>query len=183
VRPVDGELDLVGNVLSTGRTSRLYRRLVHEMQIAQDVQAAQDSMQLGSTFEIAVTARPGHTPEEILHVVDEELDRLRNTPPDAPETERARTDVLTSMVFDLERVMSRADRLNRYNQYTGNPDYLSRDLARYQTPTPADIQTAVRTYLPADRRVVVMVYPTPGAPIAGRIRGASSPAPQHGGAQ
>ena len=181
--PGDGELDLVANVLTNGRSSRLYRRLVHEMQIAQDVEASQDSMQLGSTFDVVVTARPGHTPEEILRVVDEELARLRREPPTDDELVRARTDLLTSMVFDLERQGSRADRLNRYAQYNHDPNYLANDLARYQRPTPQDIMQIAQRWLPEDRRVVLMVYPTAGAPLAGRIRGeqaASSTAPQGG---
>jgi predicted Zn-dependent peptidase len=175
--PGDAELDLVANVLTTGRSSRLYRRLVHDMQIAQDVEAGQDSMQLGSTFDITVTARPGHTPEEILGVVDEELARLRREPPSADELLRARTDILTSMVFSLERVGSVADRLNRYAQYVHDPNYLPQDLARYQRPTAQDLMQTANRYLPADRRIVLMVYPTPGAPLAGRIRGQSSQAP------
>jgi predicted Zn-dependent peptidase len=171
----DGELDLVANVLSTGRSSRLYRRMVYDQQIAQDVNAGQASSQLGSMFMVTATARPGHTPEELLGVIDEELTRLRGAAPDAGELLRARTDIETSMVFDIERVAERADRFNRYNQLAGDPDYFARDLARYQRATAESVQAAARAYLPAERRVVIMVHPAANAPVSGQLRGAPAP--------
>ncbi|MEI8255880.1 MAG: pitrilysin family protein [Deltaproteobacteria bacterium] len=182
--PGDGDLDLVANVLTTGRSSRLYRRLVHELQIAQDVEAGQASMQLTSSFDIVATASPGHTPEEILRVIDEELARLRREGPTDDEMLRARTDVLTSIVFDVERGGARADRLNRYAQYVHDPGYIVQDIGRYQRATAADLQQAAQRLLPEGRRIVVVVHPTPGAPLAGRVRGAAppaAPAPTQGG--
>ena len=79
--PGDAELDLAASVLAGGKNSRLYRRLVYEMQIAQDVSAFQSSANLISTFNIVATARPGHTVDELKTVVDEELDKLRRAPP------------------------------------------------------------------------------------------------------
>jgi len=168
--PGDAELDLVANVLTNGRTSRLHRRMVHEMQVAQDVTAYQASGQLGSTFEVVVTGRSGQTPERLLAVIDEELARLRSMPGDVAEIERARNDIVSSMIFDVERVGSRANRLNTYAHYVHDPEWIGNDLARYQHPGPNEVQTAVREYVPADRRVVVLVYPTTGAPASGRLR-------------
>jgi predicted Zn-dependent peptidase len=168
--PGDAELDLVANALTSGESARLHRRMVRDLQIAQDVAAYQASSQLGSIFTIQATARPGHSAEELLRVIDEELARLREAPLDTAEVTRARTMTVTNIVFSTERVASRADRFNTYNHYVGNPDYLTLDMARYQTPGAAELQTAVRNHLPADRRVVVLVHPTPGAPISGRLR-------------
>ena len=69
--PGDAELDLLANVLAGGKNSRLYKRLVYDMQIAQDVSAYQASATLGSTFRIIVTARAGYTLSEIERVVQE----------------------------------------------------------------------------------------------------------------
>lgn len=178
-RPGDAELDLLGAVLTNGRNSRLYRRLVHQMRIAQDVNASQGSQMLGSIFMITATAQPGHAPEELLRAIDEELASLRQTAPEAGELERARTRFVTDVVFDTERVSARADRINLYNQYVGDPNYLAQDVARYQRATAEGLMNTVRTYLPPDRRVVLFVHPTPGAPIAGRLRrvAAAAPAP------
>lgn len=169
--PGDGDLDLVARVLSSGGTSRLYERLVYDAQIAQAVSARQVSQQLGSRFEISATAKPGHTPEELLAAIDEELDRLRDAGITDVELSRARTGVLAPAAFDLEQVGRRADRINSYAHYAGDADFLPKDIARYEAATTTNVRDAARTWLPADRRVVVIVRPTKGAPLAGRVAG------------
>lgn len=171
----DGELDLVANVLTNGETSRLYRRLVRDLQMATDVSAFQNSMELASMFVIQVTGQPGQRPEALLRVVDQELRELQNSPPEDPEFVRAQTDLTTSLLFSNESIASRADRLNLYRQHVGDPSYLTRDLARYTVARPADVSRVARGYLPLDRRVVVYVRPQEGAPVAGRVRGVQRP--------
>jgi len=167
--PGDGELDLVATILSSGKTSRLYKRLVYEMQIAQDVWANQGSGQLSSTFEIGVSLRKGKSLDEALKVVDEELGKLRTAPPTEAELSRAKARLLSSLVFDVERVTARANILNSYNQLTGDPGYFGKDVARYETATTAMLQNAIVTHLPEHKRVIAFVTPTPGAPRAGRL--------------
>jgi predicted Zn-dependent peptidase len=169
--PGDGELDLLANVLTTGKSSRLYKRLVYEMQIAQDVGSGQSSSQLASEFTVSVTLKKGKSPAEALKVVDEELAKVRVTPPSAAEMERARGKILTGMVFAMERVTARADAINHYNQLAGDPGYFERDIARYEKATAGDVQKAAATFLPPDKRVVTIVTPKPGAPRAGRLVG------------
>jgi predicted Zn-dependent peptidase len=166
--PGDAELDLLALVLSTGKTSRLYKRLVYDLQIAQDVEASQQSSQLASIFEIEVTLRKGKSPEQALKILDEELAKLGKAPPTADEVERARARTLSALIFQMERVTARANELNSYNQMTGDPGYLPKNVARYERATPADLQKATVDLLPLDRRVVTVVKPTPGAPKAGR---------------
>ena len=165
----DAELDLVAQILATGKTSRLYKRLVYDLQIAQDVFAGQQSNQLASTFDIVVTLKKGQSPEQALKVVDEELAKLSKAPPTAEELGRARARTLTGMVFQMEQVTARADALNRYNQYTGDPGFFPKDIARYEQASAADLQRAAAELLPSGRRVVTVVTPTKGAPKAGRL--------------
>jgi len=169
--PGDGELDVLANVLTVGKSSRLYKRLVYELQIAQDVGASQSSSQLSSEFEIAVTLKKGKSPDEALKIVDEELGKLRAAPPTADEMERAKANILSGMIFDMERVTARANRLNTYNQYKGDPGWFDKDVARYEQTTGADVQKAAVTLLPPGKRVLAFVTPTPGAPRAGRLAG------------
>ena len=75
-------MDIMSNLLTGGKNSRLYERLVYDLQIAQDVNAVQQSQALGSNFMIIATARPGQTLDKIQAVIDEELDKLRTTPPE-----------------------------------------------------------------------------------------------------
>jgi zinc protease len=160
--PGDAALDLASSVLTGGKNSRLYKRLVYDLQIAQDVSAFQQSGMLGSSFLIVATARPGKTLAEIQTVIDEEIDRLRREPPDAREVERAVNQIEASFYRRMERVGGfggKADQLNAYYTAGGSPDYFAEDLARYTSLSPTDVQAAVVRWLPADRRVELLVEP------------------------
>jgi len=168
--PGDGELDLLADVLASGKTSRLYKRLVYDLQIAQDVSAYQGSSLLASQFEISVTLKKGKSPDEVLKLVDEELAKLRvDGAISDDELARAKAQVLSSLIFDAERVTSRANAFNGYAQATGDPGYFPKDVARYERAGASDLIGAAKTWLPPDKRIVTIVVPTPGAPRAGRL--------------
>ncbi|WP_437837300.1 M16 family metallopeptidase [Sorangium sp. So ce1153] len=167
--PGDAELDLVANVLSSGKTSRLYKRLVYDLQIAQDVFAGQQSSQLASTFQITATLKKGKSPEQALKLIDAELEKLRKAPPTQDEHDRARAKLLSDLVFSMEQVTARANAINNYNQLAGDPGYFPKDVARYETATAADLQKATADFLPQGKRVIALVTPKPGAPKAGRL--------------
>lgn len=157
--PGDGELDVLANVLAGGKNSRLYKRLVYDMQIAQDVSAFQASSGLSSMFEIAVTARTGHGLTEIEQVVQEEIDRVKAKAPELREVQRAINQFEASFLNGLESIAGKADQLNNYFMRTGNPDYFNEDLARYKALSPNDVQTVAQSYLRDDGRVVLSVVP------------------------
>jgi len=160
--PGDAALDLVSSVLTGGKNSRLYKRLVYEEQMAQDVSAFQSSAALGSSFLIIATARRGHTAEALQKVIDEEIDRLRREPPDAREVQRALNQIEASFYRRMERVggfSGKADQLNAYYFGGGSPDFFAEDLARYTSLSAADLQAAIVRWLPRDRRVELVVQP------------------------
>ena len=160
--PADAALDVVSSILAGGKNSRLYKRLVYDTQIAQDVAAFQQSQTLGSTFLIMATARPGHSAEDMQKAIDEELDRLRREPPDAREVQRAINEIEAAFYRQMERVggfNGKAEQMNAYYFASGNPDFFAEDLARYTALTPTDVQAALRKWLPADRRVELTVDP------------------------
>ncbi|HEY6462428.1 MAG TPA: pitrilysin family protein [Polyangiaceae bacterium] len=167
--PGDSDLDMLAGILSGGKTSRLYKRLVYDDQIAQDVSAYQQSQQLGSIFEISATAKPGHTPEELLAAIDQELAKVRDGTIDAAELDRARTTFLAHEAFGLESVSAQADKLDSFVHYTGDPGYLPKDVDRYENATVASVKGVARQWLPPDRRVVAMVRAVKTAPLAGRL--------------
>lgn len=161
-RPGDAALDVVSSLLTSGKNSRLYKRLVYELQIAQDVQAYQGSQMLGSAFYIQATARPGKTAEELQRVIDEEIDKLAASPPEPRELERALNQIEASFLRQAERVGGfggKANQLNAYYTNTGTPDFFNEDLARYRALDATDIASAVGRYLPKDRRVEMIVLP------------------------
>ena len=157
--PGDAALDIVSSVLTGGKNSRLYKRLVYDTQIAQDVSAFQQSGALGSEFQIIATARRGHTAAELQKAIDEELDKLRREPPDTREVQRALNQVEASFYRRMERASNKADSLNAYYFAGAGPDFFAEDLARYTSMSASDVQAAAIRWLPADRRVELVVEP------------------------
>jgi zinc protease len=160
--PGDAELDVVADVLAGGKNSRLYKRLVYDMQIAQDVNAFQASASLSSSFQIIATARPGHTVAELQTVIDEELQKLQRDDPAARELERAVNSIEASFYNRMERLGGfggKADQINGYYSETGDPDWFNEDLNRYRALSVADVRAAAAQYLPLDRRVELIVEP------------------------
>jgi predicted Zn-dependent peptidase len=172
--PGDAELEVLSDVLAHGKTSRLYKRLVYDMQIAQSVSATQDSMQLASVFEIEATARQGHTGDELLQVIDDELAKLRAQGIQDDEIGRATTGWAAQTLFALESVGERAERFQFYNQFAHDPGFLPKDFRNHMV-TAQQVADAARRWLPARARVVTVVTPTPGAPLAGTITRTSTP--------
>ncbi len=160
--PGDAELDVLASVLASGKNSRLYKRLVYELQIAQDVAAYQASARLGSSFLIVATARTGHSLPELEAVIQREIDRLKDQPPTPREVQRVVNQFEAAFLSRMERIGSfggKADQLNYYYSTTGNPDYFNEDLARYKALDPEDITNAAQTYLLDKARVILSVVP------------------------
>lgn len=164
----DADGGVTALILGGGKSSRLYKKLVYEKQIAQDVTCEQYSLILGSVFYVQVTARPGHTADEIEAAINAELDSLRTKGPSVAEVERARNVIETGIISGLETLGGFggvADRLNMYNHYLHNPDYLAQDIGRYRKVTPASVRQFVQNQLKNDSRVVV--DGVPGTPNLG----------------
>ncbi len=165
LQPGDAELDVLANVLTGGKNSRLYKRLVYDLQLVQNISAFQGSAALGSRFQIVATARPSDDPpaqvlDRIKAIIDEEIERLQTTPPDAREVQRALNGIESNFLNGMQRSAGKADQMNAYFFATGNPDYFAEDLARYMALQPNDIQAAARRWLPRDRRIELSVHPT-----------------------
>jgi zinc protease len=164
LRPGDAELDVLADVLAGSKNSRLYKRLVYDLQLVQDISAFQASSALTSQFMIVATARPSTDPPDqvlgrIKTIIDEEIEKLKATPPEAREVQRALNGIESSFLSRMQQSSSKADQMNSYYFATGNPDYFAEDLARYMSLQPNDIQAAARRWLPADRRIELAVHP------------------------
>jgi zinc protease len=156
--PGDADFDFIGNILAGGRSSRLYRRLVYEEQIAQSVSAGQASRPLASQFTISVTARPGIDLSRILTIVDEEVAKLRSEPPSEREIQAALNNFEAGFIQGMQTVLGRADQLNMYMTYTGDPAFIERDYQRYIAVTAESVVESARRYL-GPNRVILSVVP------------------------
>jgi len=177
-QPGDAAMDVVGDILAGGKNSRLYKRLVYDMQIAQDVYAGQQSQALSSQFQIVATARPGHTIAEIQKVIDEEIAKLQKEPPTQHELQRSINQIEASFYNRMEKVGGfggKADQLNAYFTEAGRPDYFNEDLARYRALSPSDIQAAAAKYLPLTKRVELTVDPQKGSTSSRSFSRSASP--------
>jgi zinc protease len=180
-KPGDADADIAAHILGGGRSSRLYKKLVYEKQIAQNVSAIQYSLTLGSIFQIEATARLGHTAEELEKALNEELEILRTKATAVDEIERARNTIETDIVGGLEQVGGVANRLNTYNHYLDTPDYLQQDVQRYRQVTPDTILAFARDQLAPSARVVL--HAVPGKPEAPAPTAASAAPPAAPAAQ
>jgi zinc protease len=155
----DAECNVYSQISGGGKSSRLYKSLVYEKQIAQDVSTSMEETRLGTMFELTATAKPGVKPEDLEKAIDEVLAGLAGQGPTAAEVERARNVIETSLVRGLQRSNGVANRLNYYNQFLGTPDYFAKDIARFDAVKPADVQHVAQTVFKKSARAVVYAVP------------------------
>ena len=159
----DADADVAAHILGSGKSSRMYRELVYKQQIAQSAECYNDSEALASTLVCELIAKPGVTPEKLETEAEKIVDGLMQDGPTAGEVEWARNKVETGLISGLQRLGGFggvADMLNYYNQYTGDPGYLPKDLARYDAVTPARVKKLAQETLGKEHGVVV--YGVPG---------------------
>lgn len=161
--PGDAELDILATALADEGTGRLYKLLVHERQLAQSVGAYQGGSSFSGLFAVQVTLRSDADLAEVERLVVAELARVRSQPLEAKELAREVAAREAGAIYGLERLMGRAERLQSYNHYLGDPGRLSWDLQRYRAATPASVQAAATTYIDPAQAVVIVTMPTAAA--------------------
>ena len=165
----DAELDLVAEVLTAGKTSRLYRALVYDQRIATEVAAAQNSREAGGYFQIIATAAPGRTLPEVDRAIARVLETFIAEGPTAPEMERCLAQAEANFMYRLQTVGGfggKSDQLNAYNIFVGDPGFFERDLERYRRVTPEAMQSAALRMLRPEARVALSVVPRGRAALA-----------------
>ena len=188
--PDEAALDALATILAGGKSSRLYKTLVYERQIAQDVSAFNNSGEIAGQFQIVATAKPGKTLAELEGAVNEELERIKQTPPTAEEIERAYNARESAFIYSLQNVGGfggKNDQLSQYATYLNRPDYFNEDLARYRRVTAEDVKRVANQYL-TDKRLIVNVTPRARGRSAGEpvpespAKAVATPSPQTAGA-
>ena len=156
----DAPLGLLADVLARGKASRLYQKLVIDLQLAQDVSAYQSSRELGGTFGIVVTLRPSRPIGQAREIVDAELRQIAREGVTGVELERVINMKTASFLFALEHIGGFggvADRLNAYNVFRGDPGLITADLERFRRVSATDIASVAARYLDGKPRVTLSV--------------------------
>jgi zinc protease len=186
--PDDDSLSLLASILASGKSSRLYKRLVYDDQVATAVSAFPYSAEIGSVFFVQATARPGGDLAAVERALDEEMARLLKDGPTAEELERAKTERLADFVRGVERIGGfggKSDVLAQSQVWGGRPDFYRTRLERVKAATPATVAEAARLWL-SDGVYALEVHPfpelaasatgadrkkrpEPGTPAAGRL--------------
>jgi zinc protease len=160
--PGDADLELLAEVLAKGKESRLYKSLVYERKLAQDVNAANYSGVLASRFIVEATARPGISLDRIEAAIDAELAKVRATAVTDEELTRAKNGFEASFVERLQSANARATILNDYQEQMGDPGYAQKDLDRYRDATTATLKDVAQRVLDPNARVILRVVPKKG---------------------
>jgi predicted Zn-dependent peptidase len=157
--PGDAELDLLAAILTSGKSSRLYRSLVYDQPLAQSVDASQGSQDLSSIFSLEILVRDGVDPDRVEKALDASLADLLAKGVTADELQRARNAYEFGFIDRLQSLPNRARLLNLYEVTAGDPGFLPRDLARYRDATTASVHDWARKTLKASDRVILRVVP------------------------
>jgi len=156
-------LDLVSSCLGDGKSSRLYKRLVYDDQIASDVTVYADTREIGGQFVVQVTARPGHTLDEIEKAIDEEMARFLKDGPTPEELQRVQNQYLANFLRGSERIGGfggKSDRLAQYEVYTGDAGNYKVTLKRVHDASAEDLKGAANRWL-SDGVYIAEVQPFP----------------------
>ncbi len=162
--PDEPALDMLGFILSTGRTSRLQSNLLYGKELVQQVGAGNQTNEIGGLFQIQATARPGKNLDEIEKEINLEIERIKKEPPTAEEMGRALNTIESQTIYGLQTVLGKAGQLTTFAGYIGKPDYFQTDLDRYRKVTPAEISRVANAYLTPNRLVMSYVPRTGEAP-------------------
>jgi zinc protease len=156
--PDDAALDILALVLANDKNSRLYKKLVYDLQIAQNARAFQESGKLDGKFQVDIIPMPGQKVSDIDQVVRAEIANIIQNGVSTRELQRAQNSYKASFLNRLASVLGKADQLNFYNYFVGTPDYVQQDAGRYERVTAANVQRVARMYL-GKPKVVLTVVP------------------------
>ncbi len=157
--PDDAALDALTDIIAGGKSSRLYRTLVYEKQIAQDVSMSNSSSKLDGMIMLSATAKPGVHPREIDAAIATVIADVAARGVTERELTRVKNGMRASTIDRLSSVLGKATQLSYYNYFTGTPDYMAKDLARYESLTPADVQRVAKQYVAGRHKIVLTVVP------------------------
>jgi zinc protease len=153
-------LQVVVDLLTTGLASRLYRSLVRERQVAQELEGLAFPFASGaSILMFSATARPGVEPDAVEAALLGEIDRLASDGPSDEELDRVRNLYASNTEAALEHVGERAERLAAYAGLFDEPERINTELSRYAAVDAGRIREAMAASMGRDNRVILTYLP------------------------
>jgi len=153
----DAVLDVLTDILSSGKNSRLYKTLVYDGQIAQSVSAYQYGQEIAGQLGIEVTAKPGKNLTEMESAVNAEMEKLLKEGVTEKEIETSLNNKEADVVNSRATVLGKANGLATYNALTGDANDLNRELERYEGITPQEVLAVAKKYFTGNKVVLSMV--------------------------
>jgi len=155
----DAELDIISHILAGGEQGRLIKALTRDLRIASSTSAVQQSFEHVSVFSIDAILNPGVKESDALKAIDDVLLGLLINPPNQKEIESARNTILTHHFFGLQELgggSGKAELLQNYNRFAGDPNFLQKDIARYMAVDQKKIIESVKKYLPIGKNRIIL---------------------------
>jgi zinc protease len=154
----DAVLDLLADIAAGGKSSRFYKSLVFEKQIAQSVSAEQDGMEIAGSFGYDITAKPGKSLKEIEASANELLDKIVKDGVTEKEIQAAINSREASIINRMATALGKTNLIATYYTLTGDANNVNKQLERYKGITPAEVQAAAKKVL-ATKKVVLSIVP------------------------
>lgn len=170
--PDEPALDILSNVLGSGRASRLQSKLLYGKEMVSQIGAGNGTNEIAGLFQITATARPNVSLDDIESEINSEIERIKREGPTDAEVARAKNVIEAQTIFGLQTVLGKAGQLTSYAGFVGKPNYFQPDLDRYARVTPADVKRVANQYLVANH-LILTYNPQPGA--GRRATGADTP--------
>jgi zinc protease len=163
-------LDMLGDILFRGSSSRLYQKLVKEKAVALQVGGGIELRRGPALFQASALLRPGENSGEVEKLIYEEFDHVKKDGVTPEEMEKIRIQDRLSQAESLTSTLNRARMLGQYAVYFHDPGLVNTVLTHYSEVTPADIQRVARKYLEPAERTVVLTIPKAQAEAAPAAR-------------
>lgn len=148
-------LRLAETILSGGESSRLYKELIRNQQIAQEASFNADIRVDRGLLYLLGIASEGHNTTELEKSLLAELKKIQDAPVSAQELEKAKNQLITQTLQSRETNDGKAIAIERAVAYQGDPNAVNSDIQKLQAVTPADIQRVMKKYFADNNRVVI----------------------------
>ncbi len=153
----DAVMTVLGQILTSGKSSRLFKPMVYDRQVAQSVQASQSSSEIAGLFMVIATAKPGVTLTELNAMVDSVLNDVIATGVTQEEIDKVITGLEASVINRVATNLGKANSIASYQLLTGDPANINRQMDQFRNITPGEVQAAAKKYLSTPKMLLNIV--------------------------